>query len=108
MITDTALVKMIRASIQNPLGALASFKAVGDESADIQAMYRTLSTFWSAVRDVFSDAWGLPPTRSRLMHSAGIEAMGVLMDRVYARHAGKPNEYVPASDPHRANRSKTP
>jgi hypothetical protein len=26
------------------------------------------------------------------MHSAGIEAMGVLMDRIYTRHAGKPNE----------------
>ena len=27
------------------------------------------------------------------MHSAGIEAMGVLMDRMYARHAGKADEY---------------
>ena len=26
------------------------------------------------------------------MHSAGIEAMGILMDRMYARHAGKPDE----------------
>lgn len=93
VITDTALVRMIRMSIQNPLGALAPFKAVGDEAADITGMYRTLVMFWSAVRDVFNDAWGLPPTRSRLMHSAGIEAMGVLMDRVYARHAGKANEY---------------
>jgi DGQHR domain-containing protein len=93
VITDTALVKMIRMSIQNPLGALAPFKAVGEDSADITGMYRTLVVFWSAVRDVFSDAWGLSPTQSRLMHSAGIEAMGVLMDRVYARHAGKANEY---------------
>jgi DGQHR domain-containing protein len=92
VITDTALVKMIRTSIQNPLGALAPFKAVGDQPAEISAMYRTLSAFWSAVRDVFPDAWGLPPTRSRLMHSAGMEAMGVLMDRAYARHAGKANE----------------
>jgi DGQHR domain-containing protein len=94
VITDTAVVKMIRASINNPLGALAPFKAVGDEGADIAGMYRALCAFWSAVRDVFKDAWGLPPTESRLMHSAGIEAMGVLMDRVFARHSGKSNEYA--------------
>jgi DGQHR domain-containing protein len=94
VITDTALVKMIRASINNPLGALAPFKAVGDEGADIAGMYRALCSFWSAVRDVFKGAWGLPPTESRLMHSAGIEAMGVLMDRVFARHSGKSNEHA--------------
>jgi DGQHR domain-containing protein len=93
VITDTALVKMIKTSIQNPLGALAPYKAVGSDAADISAMYKTLGTFWSAVRDVFKEAWGQPPTKSRLMHSAGIEAMGVLMDRVYVRHAGKTNEY---------------
>jgi DGQHR domain-containing protein len=94
VITDTALVKMIRASISNPLGALAPFKAVGNESADIAGMYRALCSFWSAVRDVFKNAWGLPTTESRLMHSAGIEAMGVLMDRIFARHSGKSNEYA--------------
>jgi hypothetical protein len=55
-------------------------------------MYGTLVTFWKAVRDVFPSAWGLPPTKSRLMHSAGIEAMGILMDRMLARHGGKNNE----------------
>src|SRR5882672_187627 len=94
VITDTALVTMIKGSIQSPLGALAPFKAVGDESADIEGMYRTLCVFWGAAREVFVDAWGLPPQKSRLMHSAGIEAMGVLMDRVYARHAGKSNEHA--------------
>lgn len=93
VITDTAVVKMIRNSISSPLGALAPFKAAGSDGADIAAMYKTLLTYWTAVKDVFPTAWGLPPTQSRLMHSAGIEAMGVLMDRVYARHAGKTNEY---------------
>jgi DGQHR domain-containing protein len=93
VITDSAIVKMIRNSVNNPLGALAPYKAGSGESADIAAMYRTLCTYWTAVRDVFKAAWGHPPTKSRLMHSAGIEAMGVLMDRMYARHAGKPDEY---------------
>lgn len=92
VITDTAVVKMIRNSINSPLGALAPYKAAGGDGADVNAMYKTLSAFWSAVKNVFPDAWGLPPTKSRLMHSAGIEAMGVLMDRVYARHSGKADE----------------
>jgi len=92
VITDTAIIKMIRNSINGPLGALAPFKAAGDASVDLPAMYRTLNVFWNAVREVFPSAWGLPPTKSRLMHSAGIEAMGTLMDRMFARHAGKTDE----------------
>ena len=41
-----------------------------------------LVAYWSAVRDVFPEAWGRPPTESRLMHGAGIRAMGRLMDKV--------------------------
>jgi DGQHR domain-containing protein len=92
VITDTAIIKMVRNSINSPLGGLAPFKAAGDESLDLDAMYRTLVTFWKAVREVFPSAWGLPPTKSRLMHSAGIEAMGILMDRMLARHGGKSEE----------------
>jgi DGQHR domain-containing protein len=92
VITDSAVIKMIRNSINSPLGALAPFKASPDESVDLAAMYRTLNVFWTAVRQVFPSAWGLSPTKSRLMHSAGIEAMGILMDRMFARHAGKPDE----------------
>jgi hypothetical protein len=51
-------------------------------------MYRLLVTFWSAVKAVFPEAWGKDSRHSRLMHSAGIEAMGVLMDRIYARLSG--------------------
>ena len=51
-------------------------------------MYRTMFVFWQAVKDEFPDAWGKPPTRSRLMHSAGIQAMGVLMDRIMTRLHG--------------------
>jgi DGQHR domain-containing protein len=92
VITDTAIIKMIRNSINSPLGALAPFKAAGDEALNLNAMYQTLLTFWKAVKEVFPFAWGLPPTKSRLMHSAGIEAMGILMDRMLARHSGKSDE----------------
>ena len=87
VITDTAVVKMIRNSISSPLGALSPLRSVqaGRETADVEAMYKVLTTFWSAVKAAFPDAWGKDPRHSRLMHSAGIEAMGVLMDRIYAK-----------------------
>jgi DGQHR domain-containing protein len=85
IVTDTALVNVIRSSMNHPLGALAPYKASGHEGAEIEAMYRVLVTYWSAVKSVFPEAWGKDPRHSRLMHSAGLAAMGLLMDRIYAR-----------------------
>lgn len=85
VITDTAIIRMIRNSLSNPLGALAPYKGIGSGANDIEAMYSILCTFWGAVKDVFPEAWGKDPRQSRLMHSAGIEAMGVIMDRIWAR-----------------------
>lgn len=85
MVTDTALMTVIKNSVNNPLGALAPFKSSGREGADVGTMYRILRTYWSAVKAVFPDAWGKDPRHSRLMHSAGLIAMGLLMDRIYAR-----------------------
>jgi len=95
VVNDSAVITMIKNSINNPLGALAPYKGGMREAADVESMYRILQTYWTAVRDVFSDAWGKDPRNSRLMHSAGIEAMGVLMDRIYARMSG-PNEDLKA------------
>jgi len=86
VVTDTALLSLIKSSLSNPLGALAPFKAVGREGGgDVAGMYRILKTYWSAVKAVFPDAWGKDPKQSRLMHSAGLMAMGLLMDAIYAR-----------------------
>lgn len=87
VVTDTAVINMIRNSINNPLGALATHRLTnhGRDGVDLESMYRLLLTFWSAVRKVFATAWGRDARHSRLMHSAGILAMGVLMDRIYAR-----------------------
>jgi len=84
-INDTAIMEVVKKSLNNPLGALSPFKGFGNEPADIEGMYATLLLFWSQVKDVFPEAWGLPPTESRLMHGAGIKAMGVLMDRIMGR-----------------------
>lgn len=88
VITDTAVVTMIRNSVNNPLGALSPYKSSGRDGADLESMYRVLVTFWTAVRETFPEAWGKDPRHSRLMHSAGVIAMGLLMDRIYARLSG--------------------
>lgn len=91
VVTDSALIRAIRSSINSALGSLAPYKAMGGRPTDVDAMYKMLVAYWNAVRRVFPEAWGRPPTESRLMHSAGIAAMSVLMDRIMARA-------VPAAD----------
>ncbi|MDM0115671.1 DGQHR domain-containing protein DpdB [Variovorax sp. J22R133] len=93
IVTDTAVITMIRNSMNNPLGALAPYKASAREGADVSSMYRLLLNFWMAVKNTFPEAWGKDPRHSRLMHSAGIEAMGVLMDRIYARFSDTDGTY---------------
>ena len=87
VVTDSALLSVIKSSLATPLGALARFKAIGREgsSGDVEGMYRVLMTYWTAVKTVFPDSWGKDPRYSRLMHSAGLLAMGMLMDAIYAR-----------------------
>ncbi len=88
LVTDTALLSVIKNSLSNPLGALAPFKSIGREgSGDTEGMYRILTTYWTAVKVVFPDDWGKDPKHNRLMHSAGLLAMGLLMDAIYARLA---------------------
>lgn len=90
VVTDTALLEVIRQSLKPPVGALAQYKG-GPQGADVDAMYQTLVLYWSAVRDAFPNAWGLSSTQSRLMHSAGIRAMGTLMDPVLLRAESSAN-----------------
>lgn len=83
VVIDTALVEAIKRNLRPPLGALSQYS--GSPSADTDGMYRSLVMYWAAVRDTFRQAWGRKPTESRLMHSAGIRAMGALMDPIMLR-----------------------
>lgn len=88
VVTDTALISVVKNSLSNPLGALAPFRSVGREGGgDVDGMYHILTAYWTAVKAVFPHAWGKDPKHSRLMHSAGLLAMGLLMDAIYARLA---------------------
>ncbi len=90
-ITDTSVINMIRNSISNPLGALASLKEKDGTISKIEEMYHILSSYWQATRETFPEAWQKDPRHSRLTHSVGILSMGVLMDQIYSRNYGSQN-----------------
>jgi DGQHR domain-containing protein len=93
VVTDTALIEAIKGNLKAPLGALAQYRN-GGGGTDTDNMYRALLVYWSAVKDVFPEAWGKHPTRSRLMHSAGIRAVGALMDPIMLRADSSPSPEV--------------
>jgi DGQHR domain-containing protein len=94
VIADNSVVSMIQKSLAS--GCLYPFRNLTSNEIDIDGIHQALCIYWSAVRDVFPDAWGKPATESRLMHGAGIRAMGLLMDRVLVivdpRSPGAPTE----------------
>src|SRR5262249_43982684 len=82
VVSDTAIVQMIQDSLSSPKGCLFTYRNAATGMVDATGIRSVLLLFWTAVRAQFPDAWGLPPTRSRLMHGAGVRAMGRLMDHV--------------------------
>lgn len=83
-ITDTSIVNMLNDSLIHPSGCLFPFRNMTTGETDFAGIWQLLLTYWNAVKDTFPDAWGKPPAQSRLMHGAGLRAMGRLMDRVMA------------------------
>jgi DGQHR domain-containing protein len=84
VIADTSIVQMLQESLTSPSGCLFPYRNLSSGETDFTGMWAALLLYWTAVRDTFAEAWGKPPTQSRLMHGAGIRAMGRLMDRVMA------------------------
>lgn len=91
VVTDTALVKVLQQQIHQPLGALACYRSLDGASTDPEAMFQSVVNFWAAVRDAFPNDWGLPPERSRLLHGAGVQALGGLMDFLMPRARQHPD-----------------
>lgn len=82
VVADMPLVSTIQQSLSSPSGCLFSFHNLATGEVDVKGARRMLSAYWTAVRNTFPDAWGRPPNRSRLMHSAGIRIMSRFMDYV--------------------------
>ena len=97
IIMDTALSEAIRRNLRGHTGALRAYCRPGDRQGrcgDTTGMLRALVLYWSAVRDAFPEAWARTPSESRLMHSAGIRAMGMLMDPIMLRADSSPHPDV--------------
>lgn len=77
-IKDNSVLKMIENSLYE--GALYQYRNPDDGTGDVASMVAHLNYFWSIVMKTFSQAWELQPTKSRLTHGAGIQAMGYVMD----------------------------
>lgn len=84
IVTDTGLVEALKESLESPSGVLFPYRNIATGTTDTEGIRDVLITYWSAVRNTFPHAWGLPPTKSRLMGGVGIRAMGRLMERVMA------------------------
>lgn len=80
VVADTVLVEVLKDSLQ--AGCLFQYQNLSSGEMDSIRIWLTIVMYWNAVRDTFPDAWGRPPTESRLMHAAGIRAMWRLMDLV--------------------------
>lgn len=82
VVADTGLIKVLESSLNLPSGCLFPHRNIATGETDFERIRGILLVYWNAVRDTFPEAWGLPPSKSRLMHSVGLRAMGRLMDRL--------------------------
>lgn len=81
VISDSAIQKIVMNSATD--GVIRTMLNNADYIADSAAL---LDRFFEAVAIVFPDAWnGHKPTSSRLVHGAGIAAMGFAMEYIYTR-----------------------
>jgi DGQHR domain-containing protein len=92
VVQDNSILKMLENSLSD--GLLYRFRDLVTNDPDVESMLQVVKSFWEAAASVFPKAWGLPPARSRLMHGAGIVAMGYLMDAIGERFrdVGSPQE----------------
>ena len=82
VVADTSIIKMIQDSLSTPSGCLFAYRNIATGETDFDGIWAMLMAFWTAVKRTFPEAWGKPPSKSRLMHGTGIRAMGRLMDRM--------------------------
>lgn len=82
IIADNTITTILQESFQNSSGCLFTYRNLATGETDFDGVRRVLLMYWRAVKETFPDAWGMPPTQSRLMHGAGLRAMGKFMDRL--------------------------
>lgn len=98
LIKDNSILRMLENSLSN--GALFEIHRSEHDASPTDRMLLLLKSYWSAVAQVFSEEWKLPPRHSRLVHGAGIVSMGFVMDAVvdHYRHLGLPSREQSIAD----------
>lgn len=87
MIKDNSILRMLENSLNE--GVLYRFRSDDGAGGSVETMITVLCAYWGAVNDVFPEAWGKSPKKSRLMHGAGILSMGLLMDAIADRYRNR-------------------
>jgi DGQHR domain-containing protein len=83
IIADTVVQKIVMESLANGI-----LREMADGKGGADACVRLVSAFFEAVKRTFPDAWwGHKPSTSRLVHGAGVQAMGDVME-VLAQRGG--------------------
>lgn len=82
VVAAASVIEMVQESIGSPGGCLFPYRNLATSETDFDAIWKTLTVYWQGVKETFPEAWGRPPHESRLMHGAGIRAMGRLMDKI--------------------------
>ncbi len=90
IIKDNSVLRMLENSLYD--GALYHFRDPDTGEGDIRSMLDLVTEYWTAVRHVFAEGWGLPARRSRLMHGVGIVSLGFVMDAIA-------EEFLPVAAP---------
>ena len=92
VIQDTVFQKVIMNSLSD--GALREYAQEDDPE---EKQFKLISNFYGAVQKVFPDAWkDHKPRTSRLVHSAGILAMGFVMEYIFGKtHSVESDSFVP-------------
>ena len=80
VIKDNSMLRALENSITD--GVLYRWRDPQSGEGDLDGMLSILNPFWSAVKLVFPEAWGMPTRRSRLMHGAGIISLSFIMDAI--------------------------
>lgn len=89
LVKDNSILKMLEHSLEH--GALNWFRDPRTGRGDEAPMLKLLKRYWTAVAEVFPQAWRQKPVHSRLMHGAGIIGMGLVMDAIFDRFGDVPS-----------------
>jgi DGQHR domain-containing protein len=96
IIADSSVVKMLEESLSSATGCLYPYRNLATGETDFESISNLLLIYWTAVRNVFPEAWGKSPEKSRLMHGAGIRAVGRLMDKIMPGIKGRNGKAIQA------------